>query len=160
MIILYKCSCEVNVVDKSQHMKLKKQLNGTFRDSVSVSNVTVRVENNGDVDFNYAFIPEFNRYYFIDDIIVVNNKLADLVLTVDVLMTYKKGIYGLKCFVERNEHDYNELLIDKKRIIEQGIEVSEETIVNDFFTNGKALPDNEILFSMSGYKLEVDTSNS
>lgn len=160
MIILYKCSCEVNVVDKSQHMKLKKILEGTFRDSVSVSNVTVRVENNGDVDFNYAFIPEFNRYYFIDDIIVVNNKLADLVLTVDVLMTYKKGIYGLKCFVERNENKYNELLIDKKRIIEQGIYVSEKTIDNVFFTNGKALPDNEILFSMSGYKLEVDTSNS
>lgn len=160
MIILYKCSCEVNVVDKSQHMKLKRILEGTFRDSVSVSNVTVRVENNGDVDFNYAFIPEFNRYYFIDDIIVVNNKLADLVLTVDVLMTYKKGIYGLKCFVERNEDKYNELLIDKKRIIEQGIDIYEQTVPNNFFTNGDTLSDDEILFSMTGYKLEVDTSNS
>lgn len=160
MIILYKCSCEVNVVDKSQHMKLKRILEGTFRDSVSVSNVTVRVANNGDVDFNYAFIPEFNRYYFIDDIIVVNNRLVDLVLTVDVLMTYKKGIYGLKCFVERNENNYNELLIDKKRIIEQGIDIYEQTVHNNFFTNGDTLTDDEILFSMTGYKLEVDTSNS
>ena len=160
MIILYKCSCEVNVVDKSQHMKLNRILEGTFRDSVSVSNVTVRVENNGDVDFNYAFIPEFNRYYFIDDIIVVNNKLADLVLTVDVLMTYKKGIYGLKCFVERNENKYNDLLIDKKRIIEQGLDIYEQRIYNSFFTNGNLYEDNEVLFSMNGYKIQVDASNS
>lgn len=160
MIILYKCSCEVNVVDKSQHMKLKRILEGTFRDSVSVSNVTVRVENNGDVDFNYAFIPEFNRYYFIDDIIVVNNKLADLVLTVDVLMTYKKGIYGLKCFVERNENQYNELLIDKKRIIEQGLDIEESTVENDFFINGYIYNDDNVLFAMNGYKLEVDNSNN
>lgn len=160
MIILYSCSCEVNVVDKSQHMKLKKILDGTFRDSVSVSNVTVRIENNGKVDFNYAFIPEFNRYYFIDEIIVVNNKLADLVLTIDVLMTYKKGIYGLNSFVERNETKNNEFLIDKKRIIEQGLDIEEQTIQNSFFKNGDTLADDEVLFSMNGYKLEVDSSNN
>ena len=160
MIILYKCSCEVNVVNKFQHMKLKKKLNGTFRDSTSITNLTVRIENLGDIDFNYAYIEEFNRYYFIDEIIVVNDKLADLVLTVDVLMTYKEGIYGLNCFVERNETKNNEFLIDKKRIIEQGLNIEEQTIQNNFFKNGDILSDDEVLFSMNGYKLEVDSSNN
>ena len=41
---------------------------------------------------NYCFIKEFNRYYYITDIRVLNGGLYQLQLEVDVLMTYKDEI--------------------------------------------------------------------
>lgn len=41
---------------------------------------------------NYCFIKEFNRYYYINDIRVLNGGIYQLQLDVDVLMTYKNEI--------------------------------------------------------------------
>ncbi len=41
---------------------------------------------------NYCFIKEFNRYYYINDIRVLNGGLYQLQLDVDVLMSYKEII--------------------------------------------------------------------
>ena len=50
---------------------------------------------------NYCYIPEFNRYYYIEDIVSINNNLWQLILKVDVLMSWKKEIYQQKGFVSR-----------------------------------------------------------
>lgn len=61
---------------------------------------------------NYAYIPEFNRYYFINDIISVRKNIWQLVMAVDVLMSYKKHILKLDAFVVRNEFDFNKYVKD------------------------------------------------
>lgn len=61
---------------------------------------------------NYAYIPEFNRYYFINDIISVRKNIWQLVMNVDVLMSYKDHILNLDAFVARNEFDFNKDLDD------------------------------------------------
>ena len=61
---------------------------------------------------NYAYIPEFNRYYFINDIISVRKNIWQLVMNVDVLMSYKDEILNLDAFVTRNEFDFNPLVKD------------------------------------------------
>ena len=50
---------------------------------------------------NYCYIPDFNRYYYIEDIISVRNNLWQLIMRVDVLMSWKKEIYQQKGFVSR-----------------------------------------------------------
>lgn len=61
---------------------------------------------------NYSYIPEFNRYYFITDIISIRNNIWRLNMRCDVLMSYSKEIKKLKALIKRNEFDYNNLIID------------------------------------------------
>lgn len=63
---------------------------------------------------NYAYIPEFNRYYFINDIISVRKNIWQLVMNVDVLMSYKDHILKLDAFIGRNEFNYDVTLADDK----------------------------------------------
>lgn len=61
---------------------------------------------------NYAYIPEFNRYYFINDIISVRRNIWQLIMNVDVLMSYKDELLKLNAFVIRNEFDFNKYVKD------------------------------------------------
>lgn len=61
---------------------------------------------------NYAYIPEFNRYYFVDPPTVVNNKVYMLSLRVDVLMSFKSAINNLVAIIARQENEYNLYLPD------------------------------------------------
>ena len=61
---------------------------------------------------NYAYIPEFNRYYFINDIISIRRNIWQLVMNVDVLMSYKDELLKLDAFVVRNEFDFNKYVKD------------------------------------------------
>lgn len=72
----------------------------------------------GSVDFsvlsnaNYAYIPEYNRYYFIDPPTIANNKIFMLSLHVDVLMSFKSSIRNLVGIISRQENQYNLYLPD------------------------------------------------
>ena len=61
---------------------------------------------------NYVYIPDFNRYYFINDIISVRNNLWRIALSIDVSMSYKENIKELKALVTRNEFKYDPLVKD------------------------------------------------
>ena len=61
---------------------------------------------------NYCYIPDFNRYYFINDIISVRNNLWRIALSVDLYMSYKHEIRDLKALVTRNEYKYDPLVKD------------------------------------------------
>ena len=61
---------------------------------------------------NYCYIEEFNRFYFIDDIVIQNNKLFSLALSVDVLESYKNEFMVLDAFVLRNEFQYDPFVND------------------------------------------------
>lgn len=66
------------------------------------------------ISCNYMYIPTFNRYYFIDDIISVRNNLWRIVAHVDVLMSFKKEILNQTVLINRNEFDFDLFLIDNK----------------------------------------------
>ena len=63
---------------------------------------------------NYAYIPELNRYYFINEISTQNGKLWTISMSVDVLMSYFAEIKELKAFVTRNEFTYQPELEDER----------------------------------------------
>lgn len=56
--------------------------------------------------YNYARIPEFNRYYFIEDW-TANNGRWVASLSVDVLASFKESIGASTQYVLRAAHDYN-----------------------------------------------------
>ena len=53
--------------------------------------------------YNYMYIEEFGRYYFIDDIRSVNNNIWEISAHVDVLETYKEAILSNSAIIENTE---------------------------------------------------------
>lgn len=75
----------------------KTLLNGTdfqgvLREQSSIINPVIRVQSTELPDFNYAFVPDFKRYYFILNIRNLSTNIWELSLSVDVLETYKESI--------------------------------------------------------------------
>lgn len=91
MIILelYKITNQVNELTKT--LENPVVLNGNFRSEFDSIDVVVEVESSS-LDFNYVYIQQLNKYYFIKDITHVNSKITRLFLHCDVLMTYKDDI--------------------------------------------------------------------
>ena len=69
-VILYKNLSENNVIGKS--LTQINTLECNFKNDVSVINPTlVLLYADSIFESNYCFIPKFNRYYFIDEIIPI-----------------------------------------------------------------------------------------
>lgn len=62
--------------------------------------------------FNYMYISEFSRYYFIDDIRSVHDNLWEISAHVDVLETYKTDILANTAVLKRQEKKFNLYLDD------------------------------------------------
>lgn len=88
-IVLYKNTAENIRIDKSNYLTDILNLSGTLRKSSNILNPTFEVQSTELITSNYCYIEEFNRYYFITDIVSVRNGLFRITCTVDVLMTYK-----------------------------------------------------------------------
>lgn len=136
-IILYRNSAEPNRTDKTEYLEFVTTISGVTRDETSVITLSLNIEYDGLIDFNYIYIPTFNRYYFVTDVTLVNYNLYEVSLSVDVLMTYKDAIYECKAFIDRNEFDYNKLIVDDNVPLQQGHVITQEFISNAVFdTNG------------------------
>lgn len=92
-IILYKSNAEKNRLDKSSLLTEIASLTGSLRDNSSIVSPSIRIR--GGTSFfqaNYLYIAEFNRYYFIEDIIVEHTMDIIIKAHVDVLMSWKDEI--------------------------------------------------------------------
>lgn len=87
-------------------------LTGTFRESVDILSPTVRIEYSNPVGFDYVYISDFGRYYYVDDITVVRTGVLDLHLSVDVLESHKAAILANDAILDKQEIKYNLYLND------------------------------------------------
>ena len=130
-IELFKNSSESNRVDKTNYIELIDVISGVIREQSSILNMVLTIEYDKVPNFNYVYIPIFNRYYYVDDIVSVTNKLWAISLSVDVLMTYKTDILNQTAFITRNEKVYDEYLIDDKRLIAQNVSITELDVTSN-----------------------------
>lgn len=133
-ITMYDNRAESSRVNKSAFLTAIRVFNGAFKDDVDVSHPTITIQYNGKpINFNYLFIRELNRYYFIDNVIIVNENIRELQCSIDILNTYRDYIYGLKAFIDRNEYADSPLIIDNKRIIHEGYNIETKAVDNAVF---------------------------
>lgn len=97
---LYKSLDEKNRIRKTLTEELI--LNGALRDKSSVIKPTILIQTDP-LDYNYAYIPEFGRYYFINNVVAMRNKSFIIDLKCDVLMSYADEIYRLRALIDREE---------------------------------------------------------
>lgn len=97
-IVLYLNASEPNVVAKA--IATVATLTGSLREASSVTNPIIRIEMGNPVEANYAYISDFNRYYYIDDIVSLRTNLWELHLKVDVLMSFASSIKNSLAVIE------------------------------------------------------------
>ena len=101
-ITFYKNSSEKEKIGKSLSSGLT--LSGNLRDECSITSPSILVEATSLVDYNYCYIPEFKRYYFISDIVSVRNNLWRVSLKCDVLESFKSDILNSSCIVNKKQN--------------------------------------------------------
>lgn len=85
-------------------------LSGTLRNSSNVVTPTIIINIENPTIYNYAYIPEFKRYYFITDYISVRTGIWQINLKSDVLMSFKDSILASRVLVNKSESNGNNYL--------------------------------------------------
>ena len=114
-INLYNMTTELSRVDKTNYMTPTISVSGTMRNATSILSpaFNIKISNQSDVMMsNYCYIPILKRYYFITDIVAVNNDIYQINLSCDVLMSFKNDILKQQAVIARQENDYNTDLDD------------------------------------------------
>jgi len=115
-IILYNNTSENNRLDKITSLTEVATITGTLREQSSIINPSITIEFETLPIFNYVYIQEFKRYFFVKNITNIVNNMWRIDLHVDVLMSYKETILQQQALIDRNEFSYNELLVDNEEI--------------------------------------------
>lgn len=74
---------------------------GIVRDEVNVMSPVIRFENDGVLRYNYAYIPELQRYYSIKERVCYRQGIWDVYFDVDVLMSFRNDILHLDAVVDK-----------------------------------------------------------
>lgn len=101
-IKLYHNTSANNKIDKSLHSEVT--YSGSLRDDSKIINPEIMIEASNLTGYNYAYIPSFHRYYYIDEIISYRSNLWIVKLKVDVLMSFASDIKDLTCIIEATEN--------------------------------------------------------
>lgn len=137
-LILYQNRADGHRVNKSPYLTEVGKIYGVYRDNISYTNMAITIEYGKPIDFNYVYIPTLKRYYFVSQVTIINNKMCELSLSIDVLMTYQQGIYKLHAFVDRNENVYDNDIVDNKRVVQQGQDIEVGDTANALFIGDPA----------------------
>ena len=100
-IVLCENKSEKNKINKS--LTSGVNLSGNLRNESNVVNPTIIVNTDNPTIYNYAYIPAFNRYYFIADYISFRTGIWQLNLKSDVLMSFKDSILNSNVLVNKTE---------------------------------------------------------
>lgn len=92
---------------------------GTLREDTSILDpeFIIDVDTVNITKCNYIYIPDFERYYFVNEIISVRKSAWKFICHVDVLSTYKNQLRSLSGVIARQEYDYNLMIDDDKFIV-------------------------------------------
>lgn len=108
-IDLFTCTAERNRVNKSEYISNRFTMNGTIKIPTSAMNVVIEIEKTNPVKYgyNYMYINEFGRYYFIDDIKTVSNNRWIITASVDVLFSFMADILSTSAIIDKTENELN-----------------------------------------------------
>lgn len=111
---------EVNLYENtSENYRLNKDItlktteSCVLKDDCSVENPVIVLKTSTNISgYNYMYIPDFGRYYYIGDIVSVGLNMWEVHGHVDVLMTYQNAIKSCNATFKRQENLFNMYLDD------------------------------------------------
>ena len=92
---------EKNKINKS--LTAGVTLSGTLRNESNVVNPSIVINIENPTIYNYAYIEDFKRYYFITDYISLRTGIWQINLKSDVLMSFKDSILASNVLINNTE---------------------------------------------------------
>lgn len=80
---------------------------GVPRDEFDIMNPIIRFENDEILRYNYAYIPDLQRYYKVESVNAFREGIWDVTMSVDVLMSFRGDIMALSVIVDKQSMDEN-----------------------------------------------------
>lgn len=130
-IIFYKTLSKHNEINKVLQNEL--HISGAIKTDTDIINPTIKILNTLSFNifsYNYCYIVELNRYYFIENITILGDKFFYIALTLDVLYTYKTAIISSVANISRYSKNVDST---KKDTIDNYTET--EILLNNPFTD-------------------------
>ena len=121
-IKLYKVYAEEHKLNKTLNIELV--LTGSLKTKVSVFNPIIMLKsvNFNFLEYNYCFIEDFNRYYFIENIEINALTLFEIRLREDVLMSFNSDIKNMTVQISESSNPNSNFIdckmSDKKELIQ------------------------------------------
>lgn len=101
-IYFYLNSDEPNKVNKT--LTGEYEIEGNLKDNCRIENPSIIIESDIDINqYNYFYIPEFNRYYFRTEFEVIRNNLIRISGRTDPLMSFKNEILNFDVILDHSE---------------------------------------------------------
>lgn len=97
-LVLYKTTDENSKLEKTLSEEIS--LVGALRDASSIVAPSILIQSNP-IGYNYAYVPQFGRYYYIKNITAYRKGAYIVDLKCDVLMSFKDEIKQLSGVVSR-----------------------------------------------------------
>lgn len=110
---------------------------GIPRDEISVMNPIIRFENDSILRYNYAYIPELQRYYSVVDRTAFRQGVWDVTFAVDVLMSFRADISNLNVVVDKQS-----MVKNGNEYIDDGSLVSENVMFQTVYEFPAGFNDN------------------
>ena len=113
-VYIYKTENEKNKLNKS--LELVKELEVKLLNNTEILKPIIEVSHIPFEDIttaNYMYIPDLNRYYFIDNMELMTGGKVYISGSVDVLMSYMESILNIRGTVKRAESLKNGYIIDE-----------------------------------------------
>lgn len=110
---LYDNMSDTNVLTKNLNYISTKSC--TLKENTSIQQPTIILDVDSDTlaGANYFYIPDLNRYYYIQDATLMTGSRWQVTGRVDVLMSFNEAIKNLVCIVDKQAHiDNASLYID------------------------------------------------
>ena len=110
VILFMKCTSEEDVMGKTwEQNTLKLEGKMVYNQNILTPEFTIK----GDISaYNYAYIPLFNRYYYIKSIVALSADAMGVKFQVDALQSFKAQIDECEVILERQETKSNSRMND------------------------------------------------
>ena len=107
IIYLYNNESPKNKISKS--ITLLKTITGVLRGETNIVSPVIRIEQTTFPLFNYAYIPDFSRYYYLRDVREIRANMWDISLISDPLMSFNiNSVSGVVVEAQNGGSDYLE----------------------------------------------------
>lgn len=108
------CTDPVNKIKKKMANTI--DINCTVKDTegINIMNPTLIFSDVNVIDYNYCYIPNFKRYYYVKSVNFTRNNYIELELTEDVLMSFKPDILNSECMLARSTTYRNYFIKDSR----------------------------------------------
>lgn len=106
-IDLFTCTAERNRVNKENFISNRFTMDGTIKAQTSAMDIVLQIEKTNPViyKYNYMYIAEFGRYYFIDDIETLGMSRWLIKAHVDVLYSFMYDILSTSAIIDKVEEE-------------------------------------------------------